>query len=56
MLENFHALFVPDFLHEWELGVWKSLMTHLVRILHAEKRSQVREFNSRYALVLTAIV
>ncbi|KAI9058875.1 hypothetical protein FKP32DRAFT_1581209, partial [Trametes sanguinea] len=49
-LPNFHSLFVPDFLHEWELGVWKNLMTHLIRILHAEGGSAVREFNSRYAM------
>ena len=29
-------LFVRDLLHEWELGVWKTLMTHLVTILWAE--------------------
>ncbi|CDO75307.1 hypothetical protein BN946_scf184654.g15 [Trametes cinnabarina] len=23
ILPNFHSLFVPDFMHEWELGVWK---------------------------------
>lgn len=26
---------VVDLLHEFELGVWKSLFTHLIRILHA---------------------
>ncbi|KAI0703342.1 hypothetical protein C8T65DRAFT_258430 [Cerioporus squamosus] len=48
---NFHALFVPDLLHEWELGVWKNIMTHLIRILHAEKGNKVREFNSRFRKV-----
>lgn len=44
---NFHSLFVPDFLHEWELGVWKNLMIHLIRILHAESEVRVRDFNER---------
>ncbi|KAI8973085.1 hypothetical protein BD414DRAFT_425210 [Trametes punicea] len=50
-LQNFHTLFVPDFLHEWELGVWKNIMTHLIRILHAEAASVVREFNGRFRRV-----
>ncbi|KAI0645610.1 hypothetical protein C8Q79DRAFT_965394 [Trametes meyenii] len=48
VLPNFHTLFVPDLMHEWELGVWKGLMTHIVRILHAAKGGAVREFNSRF--------
>lgn len=47
-IPNFFDLFVPDFLHEWELGVWKQLLIHLVRILYAEKRGRVEEFNARY--------
>ena len=47
LLPNFHDLFVPDFLHEWELGVWKNIMVHLIRILHVEKGSKVRDFNER---------
>ena len=26
-------MLVPDFMHEFELGIWKALFTHLVRIL-----------------------
>ncbi|KAI9059487.1 hypothetical protein FKP32DRAFT_1657872 [Trametes sanguinea] len=51
LLPNFHELFVPDFLHEWELGVWKNLMIHLIRILHAESGNAVREFNARFRQV-----
>ncbi|KAI0357196.1 hypothetical protein OH77DRAFT_141434 [Trametes cingulata] len=50
-LPNFHTLFVPDFLHEWELGVWKNIMIHLLRILHSEAESRVRELNSRFRQV-----
>ena len=28
-------MMVVDLMHEFELGVWKTLFTHLVRILHA---------------------
>ncbi|KAF5319789.1 hypothetical protein D9611_012833 [Ephemerocybe angulata] len=28
-------MMVPDFLHEFELGVWKNLFTHLIRVLYA---------------------
>ena len=28
-------MLVVDFMHEVELGVWKSLFTHLIRILYA---------------------
>jgi hypothetical protein len=28
-------MLVVDFMHEFELGVWKNLFTHLIRILYA---------------------
>jgi hypothetical protein len=28
-------MLVVDFMHEFELGVWKTLFKHLIRILHA---------------------
>jgi hypothetical protein len=28
-------MLVVDFMHECELGTWKSLFTHLIRILYA---------------------
>ena len=28
-------MMVVDLMHEFELGVWKTLFTHLIRILHA---------------------
>jgi len=31
---DIHSILVVDLLHEFELGVWKSLFTHLIRILH----------------------
>lgn len=28
-------MLVVDFMHEFELGVWKTLFTHLIRVLYA---------------------
>lgn len=30
---DFYAMLVVDVLHEWEVGVWKSIFIHLLRIL-----------------------
>jgi hypothetical protein len=32
---NPSLMLVVDLLHEFELGVWKALFTHLIRLLHA---------------------
>jgi len=32
---DIHSILVVDLMHEFELGVWKSLFTHLIRILYA---------------------
>jgi hypothetical protein len=37
-----------DFLHEVELGVWKALSTHLIRMLHACGKDKVHQFDERY--------
>jgi hypothetical protein len=44
---NFYSLFVPDLLHEVELGVWKNVFSHLVRILHAAKNNSIARLNER---------
>ena len=44
-------MMVVDLMHEFELGVWKTLFTHLIRVLHAaSKRPGVLadELNARY--------
>ena len=46
----FQALPV-DFLHEVELGVWKSLLEHLLRILDAQDESLKHEFDRRSVYV-----
>lgn len=41
-------MFVPDLLHEFELGVWKAVFTHLIRILYAVGSDKVSLLNERY--------
>jgi hypothetical protein len=33
--QDYHDIFVVDLLHEFEIGVWKSVLTHLIRMLYA---------------------
>lgn len=44
---NFFSMFVPDFLHEFELGTWKSIFTHLIRILHEVSPEAITNLNER---------
>ncbi|KAI0715445.1 hypothetical protein C8T65DRAFT_573153 [Cerioporus squamosus] len=46
---NFYSMYVPDLMHEFELGVWKSTLTHLVRLLHAFGDDKIQKFNERYS-------
>ncbi|KAG9085750.1 hypothetical protein FS749_004132 [Ceratobasidium sp. UAMH 11750] len=50
---DFYKIFVVDLLHEVELGVWKSLLTHLIRVLYGRGSEAVAEFNRRFRLVPT---
>lgn len=40
-------ILVVDLMHEFELGVWKALLTHLIHILHTQGPKIVAEFNAR---------
>jgi hypothetical protein len=42
-------MFVPDILHEFELGVWKNIFTHLIRILYSIGEDVVQKLNKRSA-------
>ncbi|KAF9539268.1 hypothetical protein CPC08DRAFT_651222 [Agrocybe pediades] len=44
---NFFTMFVPDLLHEFELGVWKAIFTHLMRILYACGDTSIQLLNRR---------
>jgi hypothetical protein len=45
-------MLVVDFMHEFELGVWKALFVHLIRILHAAAQGGrlVADLDERYDL------
>ncbi|KAH9884316.1 hypothetical protein C8Q73DRAFT_661143 [Cubamyces lactineus] len=48
---DIYRAMVPDLMHEFELGVWKSTLTHLVRILTCVGASAINELNARYASI-----
>jgi hypothetical protein len=43
-------MLVVDLLHEFELGVWKAVLTHLLRILYAKGDNTIQTFNRRYII------
>ena len=38
-------MIVADLLHEFELGVWKAVFTHLLRILYAHGNDMIQSLN-----------
>ncbi|KJA21107.1 hypothetical protein HYPSUDRAFT_141225, partial [Hypholoma sublateritium FD-334 SS-4] len=44
---NFFSIFLVDFMHEFELGVWKKVFIHLLRILECVPGA-IDELNRRY--------
>jgi hypothetical protein len=46
---NLYDMLVVDLMHEFELGVWKALFIHLLRILEAVDKTLVDELDRRYA-------
>lgn len=45
---NFYSMFVPDVLHEFELGVFKAFFAHILRVLFAFDGDNITRLNSRY--------
>ncbi|KIM70496.1 hypothetical protein SCLCIDRAFT_18613 [Scleroderma citrinum Foug A] len=46
------SILVVDIMHEFELGVLKSVLKHLIRILYAINPSLVSTVNERYSIIL----
>ena len=44
---DLYALLTVDLLHEVELGVWKGLFTHIIRMLHYHSQEAVTELDRR---------
>ena len=43
-----YMMLVVDLMHEFELGVWKALFIHLLRMLNAVDAALVHELDRRY--------
>jgi hypothetical protein len=41
-------MLMPNILHEFELGVWKAVLLHLIHILFHLKRNIVTIFDERF--------
>jgi hypothetical protein len=41
-------MLVVDLMHEFELGVWRALFIHLLRILYAVDKDLIHELDRRY--------
>ncbi|KAG9093796.1 hypothetical protein FRC06_011372 [Ceratobasidium sp. 370] len=48
---NIFESLTVDFLHEFELGVWRSVFQHILRILDSTDSRSVAVFNERFRLV-----
>jgi hypothetical protein len=44
---DFYSIFPVDLMHEVELGVWKALFLHLLRILQAAGQNLLHELDRR---------
>jgi hypothetical protein len=45
-------MFMVDLLHEIELGIWKAIFTHLIRLLNELGLDHVQELNKRFSVNL----
>ncbi|TFK17135.1 hypothetical protein FA15DRAFT_650555 [Coprinopsis marcescibilis] len=51
---NVYSLFAPDLLHEFEIGVWKAVFFHLIRIIRSfghEAQRKLQILNERFRSV-----
>ena len=47
---NFFNMLVVDLMHEVEIGVWKAIFIHLLRILDSQDKSLKHELDRQYVL------
>jgi len=52
---NIYPLLTVDLLHEVELGVWKALFTHIIRILSVHSSEAINELDRRCVLALSPL-
>ena len=44
---DMYQMMTVDLLHEFELGVWKAVFTHLLRLLYAAASNGIQQLNRR---------
>jgi hypothetical protein len=49
-------MLMVDMLHEFKLGIWKAIFTHLMRIAHAARGITVKDLNWRYIFIINNII
>ncbi|KNZ74465.1 hypothetical protein J132_06844, partial [Termitomyces sp. J132] len=45
--QNYFDLFVHDLIHEFELGIWRSVFEHLIQMLHTYEPNHIEELDCR---------
>ena len=53
---NFFKMLTVDLLHEFELGLWKDLFAHIIRILESLGPEKVQTFNERCDMSLSCSI
>ncbi|KAI0308698.1 hypothetical protein OF83DRAFT_1191943, partial [Amylostereum chailletii] len=48
---NINSILTPDILHDFELGVWKSLFVHLLRLVEYHGPNRLHELDRRYRAI-----
>ncbi|KAI0039303.1 hypothetical protein FA95DRAFT_1451096, partial [Auriscalpium vulgare] len=48
---DIHKMLAVDLLHEFELGVWKAVFSHLIRMIEASNPGNIHELNRRFRAV-----
>ena len=44
---DFFCMFAPDLLHEFELGAWKAIFKHLIRIMYTQGNDAIQKLNNQ---------
>ncbi|KAJ3557650.1 hypothetical protein NM688_g1363 [Phlebia brevispora] len=50
---NVYSMFAPDMLHTFELGVWRTVFIHILRVLNGLDKKLLAELDHRFRRVLT---
>ena len=48
---NMFRILTVDLMHDFELGVFKSILTHLLQLLYAVNQDAIELLNTRYVIM-----